>query len=146
MVEAVSRYIPDLELPPIEVGFIVLRNHSLQIMILIFSDLRRQFHARRETLPAVHQSIIIKRIIYPIPALLEMLTSIWNQFQQLMQIRMFSYDIFHAVWLNLSCFRAKAVRTVPLWGKVLMIAAASMVVIGAIVGPAVYFGLAGKFF
>ena len=35
--------------------------------------------------------------------------------------------------------------TVPLWAKVLIGVTAAIVVTGAIVGPAVYFGLAGQY-
>lgn len=36
-------------------------------------------------------------------------------------------------------------KAVPLWAKILIGVVAAVAVIGAIVGPAVYFGLAGQF-
>lgn len=42
-------------------------------------------------------------------------------------------------------FREKARRVLPLWSKVLIAATVATVAVGAIVGPAVYFGLAGQF-
>ena len=43
-------------------------------------------------------------------------------------------------------YSRKAARRLPLWAKVLMVATAGILVTGAVVGPAVYFGLKGKLF
>ena len=144
MTEIISRDIPDLHFPSVEVRLIFIIDDSVQLIRIISRNqsLRKenQIKIRLDEL----QSIPFKAIIYPIQRLLRMLISTWDQCQQHRQLRMFSYRSFsHNVVENLDS-RTQTLRAVPLWAKILIGVIAAIAVIGAIVGPAVYFGLAGQ--